>query len=80
MSKSRTPNYSLIESYTYYLSPGDSLTLPAGTFVRPIELTYVPKHVLEDPRKVGFNKEAEVYCYCRHGIIAIPRKIIKESL
>lgn len=81
-SRVRTPNYVLSEPFIYSVyghGPMDSRTLEAGTFVRPIELYYVPKHVTEDPQNRGFDKAKEVYCYCHFGIIPIPRKIIREA-
>lgn len=78
MATVRTPNYQLSEDYTYFVGAMDTRTLPQGTFVRPIELTYVPKHITEG-NKI-FSKDTEVYCYTRYGILAIPRKIIREAL
>lgn len=80
MNRVRTPNYVLSEAHVYSTGPMDTRTLPAGTFVRPIELTYVPKHVTEDPQNRWFDKEKDVYCYCHYGILAIPRKIIREAV
>lgn len=80
MSRGRTPNYILTEEHTYSLGVSDYRTLEAGTFVRPIELHYVPKHITEDRSHREFNKETQIYCYCRYGIVAIPRKIIRESV
>lgn len=79
MSRVRTPNYVLSESHTYSVGPMDTRTLAAGTFVRPIELPYVPKHVTEDSQNRWFDKETQIYCYCRYGILAIPKKLIRES-
>lgn len=78
MSRIRTPNYVLSEAHYHHVGPMDARTLPAGTFVRPIELCYVPKHVTEANRE--FDKEKEVYCYCRYGILPIPKSIIREAL
>lgn len=80
MSRGRAPNYIITEEHTYSLGVSDYRTLPAGTFVRPLELHYVPKHIIEDKAHLDFNKVTQIYCYCRFGIVAIPRKIIKESV
>lgn len=44
---SRTPNY-ILKTPFYLSGPGVNRELPAGTFVRPISIDYVPLHVLED--------------------------------
>ncbi len=80
MSRGRTPNYIISEAHSYHVGSTDTRTLEAGTFVRPIELPYVPKHVTENPQNRCFNKETDIYCYCRFGIIPIPRKIVRESV
>lgn len=76
-----TPNYVLTESYSYSAgsSNHDSKTLAAGSFVRPIDPRYVPKHVLDNPKYVWFNKNTEVFVYCKYGIIVVPLNIIRES-
>lgn len=80
MSRGRAPNYQITESHTCHSGPTDTITLPEGSFVRPIELHYVPKHVIEDPQNRYFNKTTEIFCYCHYGILPIPRRIIREAV
>lgn len=75
----KTPNYILSEDVSIDRSIYDDKTLKAGTFVRPIEVQYVPKHVLENPRYAFVDQEKEVFCYTRYGIVPIPRKYIRET-
>lgn len=75
---SRSPNYILRDAYRIdYL--GDLVELPAGTFVRPIHIDYVPKHVMEERRHRYFSPTTETFCYTRFGIVAIPNELIKET-
>lgn len=73
-----TPNYVLMEEYNINIDTHDIKTLPQGTFVRPIEYRYVPKHVLDHPLWKWFNAEREVFVYCRLGIIAVPKKLLRQ--
>lgn len=75
----KTTNYALTEPFSYQEGRYDTKTLPAGAFVRPIELVYVPKHVIEDSRWSSFNKKTDVFCYCRWGVIPIPRNLLRET-
>lgn len=71
---SRTPNYVLTEDHNF--GPfGDQKTLEVGSFVRPIEYIYVPKHCLEK----GVHNRAFSYCYTRYGIILIPNALIRKT-
>jgi hypothetical protein len=77
---SRSSNYRLKEDY--HLSTGkwgsDTKLIPAGSYVRPLELCYVPQHVLDDPRWPFVDTKKEVYCYVnRLGIVPIPKDIIR---
>lgn len=82
----KTPNYVLIEDVQVNLGvasggwnmPADYKVLPAGSFVRPINYDYVPKHVLEDPKWKNFNSEKEIFCYTKLGFIAIEKKMLRE--
>lgn len=77
----KTPNYVLTENFTFYQHGwgGDSRLLPEGASVRPIELYWVPKHVLEHKRWESFNKDTDVFVYCRYGFVAVPKKIVREK-
>jgi hypothetical protein len=73
-----TPNFAVKEEVKISMGLYDHITLEAGTFVRPIELKYIPKHVIEDKRWSHFNNEKEVFCYTPKGILPIDRtKVIK---
>jgi hypothetical protein len=73
----KTPDYALTEEYSY--NEGyDKKTVSAGTFVRPIETRYVPKHVTEDERWKYIKNDEYVFCYWREGIMPFPRKIVRQ--
>jgi hypothetical protein len=76
----RTPNYVLIQDYSFSEGQGwgqNQKTLPQGAFVRPISEDYVPKHILE--KYSFYNKDLEIYCYTRYGIMLIPKKYLRET-
>ena len=66
----KTPNYVLNSDHTL-ISGHDTRVLKEGTFVRPLELHYVPKHVLEANKWV--NTYDESFCYTHFGIVPIPK-------
>lgn len=70
-----TPNYAMHTEYSLPNYPGDDpIVLIKGSFVRPMELSYVPKHVKENPRWVRiFNPTMDVFAYTYYGILPIPR-------
>jgi hypothetical protein len=51
----------------------DPIKLGKGEFVRPIEINWVPKHVLEDERWKHYSVVTNVFAYTKHGIVPIPR-------
>jgi hypothetical protein len=73
-----TPNFITTEDYRFMKSKWTEQILPAGSFVRPIELCWLPKHILDADGHKWFNSETEVYAYCSWGIIAIPKKIMRK--
>lgn len=75
----RTPNYVLTRDFMVAQNGRDYKKLPCGSFVRPIELRYVPQHVIDDPLNTFFDVKLEVYCYTRYGLISIPKKDIRET-
>ena len=77
MTMMPTPNFVLMDYFTSG-SISDQKILPPGTFVRPIDVRYVPDHVLNDPRWVFFNKEKEVFCYTSIGIVAIKKDLLRQ--
>jgi hypothetical protein len=74
----KTPNYMLTEEVRF-INYGETKTIPKGAFVRPIELKYVPKHVLDSPNNRFFNSATEVFAFTRYGIVAIPKSSIREA-
>ena len=77
----KTPNYILKEELKYPSERGamhDLKTLPAGSFVRPIQPQYIPKHVLEDERWRWFTPSTDTFAYTSQGIVMIPKNIIRE--
>ncbi len=78
----RTPNYRLKYDHVYRVGTSwssQSITLPKGTWVRPIETPYVPKHILEDERWKDSNLTINVFCYTPKGFCLIDRKDIEEA-
>lgn len=45
--------------------------LPVGAFVRPIDLKYIPKHVLESHMAKSRNLEKDGFYYTRYGIVVL---------
>jgi hypothetical protein len=72
-----TPNYILTEQVTIGNGFSDPKILPAGTFVRPIDKRWVPKHVLDS--NMWFNDKVEVFCYTRFGIVPIAQKMLRRT-
>lgn len=75
-----TPDHVLTQKWEWRIGPSDTMTLPPGTFVRPIEIQYVPKHVLEDDKWKFFGASLSgcVYCYSSLGIIPVSLDIIRR--
>lgn len=76
---SRTPNYIITERFTVSLTPSDIQELPAGSYVRPIDYRYVPKHVKDDPKNKYYFENTDVFCYCKFGIILIKKDILRQT-
>lgn len=72
-----TPNY-ILTSEVHIRRDRDSITLPCGAFVRPIELCYVPQHILEAEGNKYFSPTLEVFCYTRIGIVPIHKSYLRE--
>lgn len=53
-------------------------TLPAGSFVKPIDTRYLPRHILE--RHASSWRDSEMmYVYCHYGIIRIDKFKVREA-
>lgn len=74
----KTPNYVLTAAHTYHFGPHDTKVFDAGTFVRPIEKRWLPKHVLEHKDNRWVDHSREVFCYTRWGILLLPRNILRQ--
>lgn len=68
----------LITNVTISSKVGDPKVLPVGAFVRPIQLSYIPQHVL-DNNKYNYDHKLDIYCYTRFGIIPIPKSYMRET-
>lgn len=76
----KTPNYVLTEKFSFSANGafGSAIELPEGTFVRPIEVIWLPTHILQSSDYKFFKPEKEVFVYTRYGIIVVPRDIIRK--
>lgn len=81
MIAGRSPNFRLRQPHEIQLKFGtgtvDRVMLSQGTFVRPVENHYLPKHLFEDYQFKYMGKE-EVACYTRYGFHAIPKEKLEE--
>lgn len=71
-----TPNYILNKQVTIHLGIKGNIIFPEGTFVRPIEVTYLPSHITEDKEFKDFDPDKEVYCYTPKGI----KRLLKDCV
>lgn len=76
-----TPNFVLDQDYETQVK-GASKTLPAGSFVRPIDIYYVPKHIIEQdeeqPYVFRFRADSDLWCFTHYGILKIPKKLVRK--
>lgn len=73
-----TPNYVTTEDLHF---PNSKVKfLPSGSFVRPIDIKYLPVHCL-DHRLTGyvFFPNYQVMAYCSAGIVPIDKKSIRKA-
>lgn len=52
------------------------ITLPKGSFVKPIYYGYLPKHVID--AHPYFNDKLDIFVYSYYGIVVVPKKIVSE--
>ncbi len=76
---SRTPSYVLVQAVSISYGPMDYKILDAGTYISPLQYCYVPQHVIDDPFNKYFNADTEVFAYTKFGIVAIPKRSIREK-
>lgn len=74
----KTPDYVLTEEINILDERWNKIPIPSGTFMRPIDFRYVPKHVIDNPLHRWFNKDTEVFCYCYMGIVIVDISKIRE--
>ncbi len=74
----RTPDYILMKDYTISISPGDVITIPVGSFVRPIDAYYIPKGIRDKYGCRWFNEDSQVFCYTRFGILPIEKDAFRQ--
>jgi len=72
------PTYITVRDYIVIDRGGGEQPLPAGSFVKPIELTYLPVHIKESKDYKYFNKEIDVFCYTHYGLVLLPLKLIRK--
>ena len=76
---SRTPDYVTTEQFSIIKNDfWDKLIIPVNTFVRPIELCYLPKHILDSSLHKWVDLNKEVYAYSHYGIIPIPKDKMRK--
>jgi hypothetical protein len=76
----RTPNFVTNEPIDINYGKYDTKVIPVGSFVRPIEYQYVPKHILDDKRWERFDKETEIFVFTRYGFVPVKRTSIRETM
>lgn len=74
----KTPDYVLDSDCEMVDEFWNKKTIPAGTFVKPIDFYYVPKHVREMPLNRYYDKDKETFCYCSYGIVLLPKNKIRR--
>lgn len=70
----RVPEYVITKAVHF----GQEASLPEGSFVKPIEACYLPKHITDSDAFRYVNLKDNVYVYCHYGIIPIPRSILRQ--
>ncbi len=72
----RVQDYVTIEATSVSVG-ADSKRLEAGSFVKPIDIYYVPKHIKEDVKFLGWNLDKYVFCYTHWGITLLERSNLR---
>jgi hypothetical protein len=72
----RSNDYVLTEEH--WIEYGkERVRLPEGAFVRPVELQYLPKHIV-DCIPAWYDHAVSVYCYTRYGFTSVNRLKIRQ--
>lgn len=74
----KTPNYVTTEDCKLDQGKFSAKILPVGTFVRPINNEYLPRHIKESDMYFWIKTGEYVYVYCSYGIVLIPKDIVRE--
>ncbi len=77
MTAPRTPNWRLNSSFYAKREGRDSVVIPAGSYVRPIDRYYIPAHVKES--YPFFDPKVESFIYTKFGIFVIPNTYLEET-
>jgi len=51
-------------------------TLPAGIFVKPLDVYYLPQHIKESLAYKWYDSTKDVFVYCSVGIVVLAQKNI----
>ena len=77
-----TPNYLTTASINILDGSGGTQTLPVGSFVRPIDPYYLPKHIKEKASGTGFtwgvNLGTHSWYFTHYGIVILPINIVRK--
>lgn len=52
--------------------------LPSGSFIKPISHNWLPRHITDTQEYLFMDIRKYVYVYCRYGIVAVQRSLIRE--
>lgn len=74
----KTANYTIIEEHRILTPDWKEKIIPAGTFVKPIHIYYLPDHIKKTNDYKYFVSATEQFVYCSYGIIVVPKHIIRE--
>jgi len=75
----KVTEYKLSAPHAFSHGPQDTITLPQGAFVKPLQHQYVPQHILNKSENMGYNTKTHTFVYTRHGIVLVPLSIIIEA-
>jgi hypothetical protein len=78
LARGRAPHYVLIDT-VQVLYQGQYITLPAGLYVRPVALKYIPTHLSDMSEHRYMNHDTHVFCYSKYGFLSLPRSLIKQE-
>lgn len=74
----KTPDYVLMQAYEIQLSGIDTLVLPAGSFVRPIDPYYLPKDIKSKYPCRWYDPKTDFMCYTHYGLLPIAKTAITQ--